>query len=308
MGTALLTAIVFEPDQYQLLDFGKGRKLERFGTEVLDRPSPAAEGATIADIAAWGSATARFDQVKGGKGRWDGSAVQRLVHDEPWSVRHGESLLTLSLSSSGNVGLFPEQANNWEWIAGQVNQFVGAVGAVRKPRVLNLFAYTGGASLAAAAAGAEVTHVDSSGPTVSWAKRNAEASGAVDLPIRWLVEDAVKFAARELRRQNRYDGVILDPPTYGHGPKGRAFKFREHIDELVKSCGELLSPSDSGHSFMLFSCHVPGFGPNDAETQIRSEFSGADEGTMTSGPLDLETIDGRKLAAGVAVRWSSPSS
>ena len=148
----------------------------------------------------------------------------------------------MQLGASGNVGLFPEQAGNWDWIANQVSQCHSSLPSGR-PRVLNLFAYTGGASLAAAIAGAEVTHVDSSGPTVAWAKRNAEASGLADLPIRWLVEDAMKFMERECRRGNYYDGVIADPPTYGHGPNGQPFKFKQHLGSLLELCGELLGVS-----------------------------------------------------------------
>ena len=296
---------MFSPDQYQLLDYGSGRKLERFGDQVLDRPSPAAERASPAEPEIWHAATARFDLAKGGSGQWsDVVSPSGTGEAGAWSVRHNQAQLLLQRSASGNVGIFPEQARNWDWIAEQVDVMQRMVND-RAPRVLNLFAYTGGATLAAAAAGAEVTHVDSSGPTVSWAKRNADASDMADAPVRWLVEDAMKFVARECRRGNRYDGVIADPPTYGHGPKGRPFKFRDSIWELLAACSELLESAEDRPRFLVFSCHAPGFGDADAESAITSVLGAAKGGRTTSGPLTLDAPAGRSLSAGVCARWSS---
>ncbi len=291
---------MFRADQYQLLDFGAGRKLERFGSEVLDRPSPAADGTSKADPRLWDSATARFVHIKGGKGQWEGSDAA----SSPWLVCHGASQFLMQRGESGNVGLFPEQASNWDWIAGQVSTRRDARPA-ENPKVLNLFAYTGGSTLAAAIAGAEVTHVDSSGPTVAWAKRNAEASGQAGRPVRWLVEDAMKFVARECRRGNRYDGIIADPPTYGHGPKGRPFKFQQHLDELMGMCGELLRPASSGGGFVVFSCHAPGFGPVQAVKTVSAVLATSEAKRVAGAPLVLDSADGRQLDAGVMARWSS---
>ncbi len=302
---------MFEASQYQLLDFGAGRKLERFGSEVLDRPSPAAEGLPVADPDRWATATARFDLAGGGKGRWvsdslglDDSGRDGSEGAGAWPVRHGDSQLLMELRPSGNIGVFPEQADNWDWIADAVRR-CSETDSARRPKVLNLFGYTGAASLAAAAAGAEVTHVDSSGPTVAWAKRNAEGSGLADRPIRWLVDDAMKFVAKECRRGNRYDGVIADPPTYGHGPKGRPFKFGQHVDELLDHCAQLLDAPDQAQRFLLFSCHAPGFGVADAESVVAEAMRDAPAGGSTSRALTLESSDGRRLSAGVCVRWSS---
>ncbi len=223
---------------------------------------------------------------------------------DAWSVRHEQTQLLLQRSASGNVGIFPEQARNWDWIAEQVETQRSTM-QDRVPRVLNLFAYTGGATLAAAAAGAEVTHVDSSGPTVSWAKRNADASAMADAPVRWLVEDAMKFVARECRRGNRYDGIIADPPTYGHGPKGRPFKFRDSLWELLAACSELLEPTEDRSRFLVFSCHAPGFDASDAKNAITSVLGAARGGRTTSRPLALDAPAGRSLSAGVCARWSS---
>lgn len=312
---------VFEPNQYELIDFGAGRKLERFGTELLDRPSPAADGIAIADPGLWRNASARFDLDQNGKGQWSDETSPAGDGGVPWSVCHGDSRLLMQLGASGNVGLFPEQAGNWDWIANQVSQCHSSLPSGR-PRVLNLFAYTGGASLAAAIAGAEVTHVDSSGPTVAWAKRNAGASGLAGLPIRWLVEDAMKFIERECRRGNYYDGVIADPPTYGHGPNGQPFKFKQHLESLLELCGELLgvsvgalldtqtqtvNPVVPSGRFLLFSCHAPGFGSTEAVSAVSRVLHDSGGAQITGRPLVLESRDGRKLDAGVAVRWNRPS-
>ncbi len=291
---------MFETEEYELLDAGHGRKLERFGREILDRPSPAAEGMTPTDPASWRRATVRFESERGGQGEWERRTSAGSDEGE-WSVRHGAVRLGLQLRPSANIGIFPEQAENWNWITDRVERMVdGGIG--HAPRVLNLFAYTGGATLAAAAAGAEVTHVDSSGPTVAWAKRNAAASSLDDRPIRWLVEDAVRFVAREVRRGNHYDGVIADPPTYGHGPKGRPFKFARHLDELLEGCGALLDEKLAGPGFLVFSCHAPGFGQREAERAVRAVVPAA--GGVEAVPLDLRTTGGRRLAAGVCARWA----
>ena len=295
---------MFEPEHYELLDFGAGRKLERFGSELLDRPSPAADGVAMAEPGLWGSASARYHQEKGGKGQWSESALSSADSDGSWSVSHGQSQLLIQLGPSGNVGLFPEQADNWDWISRQVAQSRTHMEDDR-PRVLNLFGYTGGASLAAAAAGAAVTQVDSSAPAVAWAKRNADASGLSDLRVRWLVEDAMKFVRRERRRGNFYHGIIADPPTYGHGPKGQAFKFNQHLPELMELCGELVDHDESGGRFLLFSCHAPGFSADDAVATLASVIPGSVDGQLESGDLELKTRKGRTLAAGVSARWSN---
>ena len=295
---------MFEPDQYQLVDFGRGRKVERFATVLVDRPSPAADRATMADPANASSASMRFEAARGGEGRWTGGEAPA-----GWAVSHGSTRLELGANRSGNLGVFPEQAENWDWIAEQVRRCRPG-GDADRPKVLNLFAYTGAATLAAAGAGSEVTHIDSSAPTVAWARRNAEASGMADLPIRWLVEDALKFVRREVKRGNRYHGIIADPPTYGHGPKGKAFKFAQHVPELMGLCGELLSApegsaKDEVGRFLVFSCHAPGVGPNEAATLVDEALRGTAGMGATGQPLVLKTADGRELPAGVSARWSS---
>ncbi len=233
---------MFSSDAYELLDFGNGRKLERFGTYVLDRPSPAAEGLERRRPELWSAAAARFQRIDGGAGSW----ACRGSLAAPWTVRFGGVTLELKLTDFGHLGIFPEQAENWEWIAEQVRQ-------AGRPKVLNLFAYTGASSLVAAAAGAEVVHVDAAANVVAWARRNAEASGLADAPVRWIVEDATKFVRRELRRKQTYDAVLLDPPAYGHGPGSQHWKLDEHLEGLLAMCFELCRER---RQFMLFSCHT----------------------------------------------------
>ena len=295
-------SIVFDPGQYELLDFGDGRKLERFGAVVLDRPSPAAEELAVADPHKWASATARFAAERGRAGTWDPAPPVQEAATPTWTVAHGKFRLTLQPGPSGNIGVFPEHSANWGWIADRVRE--QAASRPEQPaRILNLFGYTGAASLAAAAAGAEVTHVDSAGPTVAWAKRNAADSGLEDRPIRWIVEDAMKFVAREVRRGNRYDGIIADPPTYGHGPKGRPFKFRDSVDELIGQCAALLDQTSTA-AFFVFTCHTPGFGSGHAVDAVSAVLPGG-VGAVDGFDLELRTADGRALPAGVCARWRS---
>ena len=316
---------MFEATEYELIDFGNGRKLERFGAALVDRPSPAATSFSPAEPDRWSEATARFGTARHDSARhdsarssddarnqWHGRAESAAAiepDEQPWAVRHGATRFLLRRSESGNVGLFPEQAANWDWIADQVASAREVLSS--PPRVLNLFAYTGGASLAAAAVGAEVVHVDSSAPTVTWARQNAEASGLTEAPVRWLVEDAVKFVQREAKRGNRYHGIIADPPTYGHGPKGKAFKIEDQLPRLMAMCGELLALSVAGTSpgFLVFSCHAPGFGPtraaNTLSDALASSADAAGSGSVEALRLMLRTRDGRELPAGVGARWST---
>jgi 23S rRNA (cytosine1962-C5)-methyltransferase len=167
-------------------------------------------------------------------------------------------------------------------------------------KVLNLFAYTGGSTLAAAAAGAEVVHVDAAKNTVNWARENARLSGLENAPIRWIVEDALKFVEREVRRGNQYDAVILDPPSYGHGPDGNPWKIGEHLLPLLEACGELTQQS---RAFLLLTCHSPGYGPAELEAYLADAVFGSCQAGATAHELSLPTEDGRALPAGVAVRW-----
>jgi 23S rRNA (cytosine1962-C5)-methyltransferase len=295
---------------YELIDFGDGRKLERFGTVVLDRPSPAADGIVKARPDAWREATARYDRTHVDQGAWTPkkAAIQKwnvsFMLEEPTGriaiQRRQASEITLQLQASpfGHVGVFPEQLDNWCWIAWQA---ANRQAIWQRPlRVLNLFAYTGGSTLAAAAGGAEVVHIDAARNIVERARRNAEWSQLSDRPIRWIAEDATRFCQRELKRGKRYDAVILDPPTYGHGPKGEPWKFAEHVLPLLRMCAELTAEN---RAFVLMTSHTPGVGQAELAAYVAQGFFGRCSQPPETGELFLATSDGRRLPSGVFARW-----
>lgn len=283
---------MFSSDQYQLIDFGEGRKLERFGQYVLDRPAPAAEGITRADGEIWKSASARFERTDAQSGRWLPSAAL----PDSWNISHATGSFQLKPTEFGHVGLFPEQAVNWQWIEKQVRRQKSV------PTVLNLFAYTGGSTFAAASAGARVVHVDGARNVVAWARRNADFSSLSSAPIRWIVEDALKFARREVRRGNQYDAVILDPPSYGHGPKGEVWKLHEHLMPLLEACAQLTARR---RAFVLLTCHGTGFRPADAEAALADAMFGHCQSGAQARRLTVRAADDRELPAGVVARWPS---
>jgi 23S rRNA (cytosine1962-C5)-methyltransferase len=286
---------MFDSTQYQLLDFGDGRLLERFGTVVLDRPCPSADSVRPVAPRLWSSADARFERIKAEQGQWT------LRGDPPqhWTIAHGRMTLELKRTGFGHVGVFPEQAENWDWIAEQVRRVPSD--AVSAMKVLNLFAYTGGSTLAAAAVGAAVTHVDAARNIVAWARHNAELSGLGEAPIRWIVEDAVKFVNREIRRGNRYDAVILDPPSYGHGRHGEEWRLAKDLPQLLALCAELTTPR---LRFVLLTCHTPGFSPTRLHELLTAAFGSSPSARVDAAPLALVTSSRQTLPAGVAARWA----
>lgn len=286
---------------YELLDFGDGRKLERFGELVFDRPSPQATGNRSLDAATWRSATAKFQGDKMGEGRWKKSTAggprpPRMIEvplpgDQTFQM-------TIDTLPTGQVGIFPEQLDNWQWIAERVARASGPF------RVLNLFGYTGASTLAAAAAGAEVTHVDASKPAVALARENAEKSGLADAPIRWIVEDVLKYCRRELKRGSQYHGIVLDPPTYGHGPKSEDWRLVRDLPKLLELCREL---TEDARRFVVATCHTPSVGPAELAAYLSDGLFGHCGQPPKSGRLELTlespTGANRKLESGVYARW-----
>jgi 23S rRNA (cytosine1962-C5)-methyltransferase len=284
------------PD-YELIDFGDGRKLERFGGWVLDRPCPTTIGVRRAKPQAWGGAVARYEGDRAADGQWSPPAERWVARTTTVGVPLlGDKQFSMELEPlpSGQVGIFPEQAANWRWIA----QRVAAHGAPLK--VLNLFAYTGGSTLAALAAGAEVVHIDAATSVVNRARSNAAASGLGARIARWIVEDALKFCRREVKRGNRYDAIILDPPTYGHGPKGEEWNIKRDLLPLLELCGEL---TERRPKFVLLTCHSPGIGPAELSAFLSEGVFGACGQPPRTGELFLETAEGRRLPSGVFARW-----
>jgi 23S rRNA (cytosine1962-C5)-methyltransferase len=217
---------------------------------------------------------------------------------EPWQVRVEGLTFELRLTETGQVGLFLEQAPMWRWLRRRV------AGAGRALAVLNLFAHTGGTTLAAASAGASVVHVDGSRGAVTWARRNAALSGLTESPIRWIVEDAETFVRRELARGRHYDAVVLDPPSFGHGPNREQWRLADRLPDLLRSCAALTS---GRRAFLLVTTHTPGFGPELLGRALAGSLS-PDElarGCLESGPLDLVATSGARLPLGSFARWTA---
>jgi len=243
----------------------------------VDRPTPTAD---------W-IPRLRPEEWKRASFRWNGGAWVRGAALDPWPVRVGSLVLECRPSASGQVGVFPEHAGTWTWLERVVRAAEAGLG--RPPEVLSLFGYTGGSTLACASAGARVAHVDSSRPAVAWARHNAELSGLTEKPVRWLVEDARTFVRRERRRGRRYDGVVLDPPTYGHG--AGAWQIDEHLAPLLDDLSALVGPRPS---FVLLSAHTPGYDGDRLGALLREHFSVP----ATGEPLTLDSRAGSRLPLG----------
>lgn len=232
---------------YEVIDCSKGEKLERWGDYILVRPDPQVIWDTKKVNNGWKTMNAHYHRSAKGGGEWEFFDLP-----EQWSIHYRNLTFQLKPFNFKHTGLFPEQAANWDWFSNKISH------AHRPIKVLNLFAYTGGATLAAAAAGADVTHVDASKGMVTWAKENAISSGLEHAPIRWIVDDCVKFVEREIRRGNHYDAIIMDPPSYGRGPKGEIWKIEDAIHPLVKLCTQLLAKDPL---FFLINSYTTGLAP-----------------------------------------------
>ena len=272
---------------YEVLDTSKGEKLERWGDYLLVRPDPQVIWDTPKKHRGWKERNGHYHRSKKGGGEWE------FFHlPEQWSIQYKELTFQLKPFSFKHTGLFPEQAVNWDWFSHRIKE------AGRPIRVLNLFAYTGGATIAAAAAGAGVTHVDASKGMVTWAKENARSSGLEDKPIRWIVDDCVKFVEREIRRGNHYDAIIMDPPSYGRGPKGEIWKIEESVYPFLLKCRELLSENPL---FFLINSYTTGLQPAVLTYMLRMALSG---GEVESSEIGLPVGDtGLILPCGASGRY-----
>jgi 23S rRNA (cytosine1962-C5)-methyltransferase len=293
--------------EYELIDSGNFEKLERFGSMITARPEPQAVWDKSLSNEEWNKrASASFKPAKEkgseqliDKGEW----FTKKDTTEKWWVNYNHKNLNLkckaSLSAFKHVGIFPEQAANWDFIAEKTSKISSKLlQTSQKPKVLNLFAYTGLASVAARQTGADVTHVDSIKQVVSWARENMEASGVDN--IRWIVEDAMKFVKREVRRGAIYQGIMLDPPAYGRGADGEIWKLEQHINEMIKLCSQLL---DKENNFFILNMYSMGLSPMIAENLVRSSF--ASPQNLQCGELHLTDSFGKKLPLGSICRFSS---
>ncbi len=276
---------------YELLDSGNGSKLERFGPYRFARPEPEALWRPALPQPAWDAADGTF--IPGGEesGRWQ----FRRQLPERWQMGYRDLRFWAEPTPFRHMGVFPEQATHWDWMSGLIKQ------AHRPVRVLNLFGYTGIATLAAAAAGAEVTHVDASKPSLAWARENQALARLEGRPIRWLVDDALKFALREVRRGSRYDGIILDPPKFGRGPKGEIWRLEKGLPPLLDACAALLDP---GALFVVLTAYAVRMSPFSLAHMLSPLVPPG--GRVEAGEMGVrETGTGRVLATAIFSRWSA---
>lgn len=276
-------------NDYEVLDTSNGEKLERWGAYILVRPDPQVIWDTPHDHPAWKKKNGHYHRSNKGGGEWEFFRLPKQ-----WSIQYKKLTFNLKPFSFKHTGLFPEQAANWDWFGDKIRD------AGRPVKVLNLFAYTGGATLAAAEAGAAVTHVDASKGMVTWAKENAVSSGLKDAPIRWIVDDCKKFVEREIRRGNHYDGIIMDPPSYGRGPKGEVWKIEEAIFPFIQLCAQLLSEKPL---FFLVNSYTTGLAPSVLTYMISTALK-AHGGSVEAQEIGLPvTSSGLILPCGASGRW-----
>lgn len=278
-------------DGYELLDSGREEKLERYGAFVLSRPDPQALWEKTLPEGEWGKAHGRYLR-EGKEGGWDAKGLP-----PEWQIEFGGLSFLIKPTSFKHTGLFPEQEPNWQWVREAI-----ASSERKDISILNLFGYTGGATLAAAQAGATVAHVDASKTAVAWAGENARLSGLGEKPVRWIVEDVLAFVKREIKRGSKYDAIIMDPPAFGHGPKKELWKIEEDLLELMKLCHELLSEKPL---FILINGYAAGYSPLAFAYNLES-FEKKFGGTVQYGDLTIaQKGSERVLPCGIFARWKS---
>ena len=276
---------------YELIDTSDGERLERWGDIILIRPDPQIIWSTGKKNPLWRNAHARYHRSNKGGGYWE---PYRKVPDR-WTIRYGELVLNIKPMGFKHTGVFPEQAVNWDFAAEKI------INENRPLKVLNLFGYTGCATLACMKAGAVVCHVDASKGMVQWARENAQSSGIADLPVRWLIDDCIKFVQREIRRGNRYDAIIMDPPSYGRGPGGELWKLEEKLFPLVDLCRQVLSDDPA---FFILNSYTTGLSPAVMEYLLGVELQKSFGGSVSSDEIGLKVTDtGLILPCGSTAIW-----
>lgn len=274
---------------YEILDMANGEKLEKWKDVILVRPDPQIIWKSKSFPERWKNANARYIRSSTGGGNWDFS--KKVPAN--WQVKYKELIFNIKPMGFKHTGLFPEQAVNWDWMINIIQH------ANRDIKVLNLFAYTGGATVACSYAGASVCHVDSSKGMVTWAKENITSSGLQNNPVRYIIDDVVKFVSREIRRGNKYDAIIMDPPSYGRGTNGEVWKFEENISDLVELCTKVLSDRPL---FFLINSYTTGISSTVLENILRLNIKA--KGKLSSGELGLPMKDSRLvLPCGIFSRW-----
>lgn len=276
---------MFDPECYELVDFGDGIKVERFGGQLIARESPSVDQFELESSIDSFEVEASFDSRDFEAAKWHGQI------EGDWIFERGPMRMLLRQTPSGQVGVFPEQAHNWDWIANHAGLLDGK-------RAINLFAYTGATTLALAACGVEVTHVDSASSVVSWARANAECSALQERPIRWIVEDALRFMRREIKRGKTYDIFVADPPSFGRGLKKETWKIERDIRELITLAAELCP----NPTMAIVSCHTPSIDGYDLAELLQMRFE-LDPELIAQLPLTLPSLNGRTLPSGECARF-----
>lgn len=293
--------LVSEPEKdYELIDSGEGEKLERYGTRILSRPDPQAIWPK-ADPEIWKNASAVFSNPPSGGGKGEWKEIGELP--DSWPITFGGLTFNIRLSTFKHTGIFPEHKSSWEWIDKVISEGKNPVSREpdKKISVLNLFGYTGGATMAAAKAGAEVVHLDGSKVAMNWAKENAKASGLSESPIRWIMDDAVSFVKREARRENKYEGLVMDPPAYGHGPNGETWQIEDDLLKILFLCREVMADEPL---FVILNGYAAGYSAIGYGNIIKEVFPFIKD-KAEYGEIGIrETARNIILPSGIFARWS----
>lgn len=276
---------------YEILDMANGEKLERWGNVILARPDPQIIWKEKSFPKKWNDVNAKYNRSKTGGGSWEYSKKM----PQEWQIKYKNLTFNIKPMGFKHTGLFPEQAVNWDWMINKIK-------AEKRPiKVLNLFAYTGGATVACLSAGASVCHVDSSKGMVQWAKENVKASGLADASVRYIIDDVVKFVNREIRRGNKYDAIVMDPPSYGRGTNGEVWKFEENIVDLVELCSKVLSDNPL---FFLINSYTTGISSMVLENILRLNICKNKPGKYSHGEIGIPMTDSKCiLPCGIFGRW-----